>query len=101
MERSDRIAGGSLTSACAISGYEGSRKLDGLDIGLGAKSQRPYERDMVAARCDVVVMHGKAHVVDAAFLDRLVVVVREAEWPNDDDAPLAILPVGDGIVVGR
>src|SRR4030095_15889527 len=78
----------------------GLRKLDCLDIGFSAKSQRSRERYVVTARCDVVVMYGKSHVVDATFLDSFVVVVRKAEWPSDNDTPLAVFPAGDGIIIG-
>jgi len=85
---------------CAKSGHRGSWNLDSLDIGFGAESERLDERYVMTARRDVVIMHGETHVVDATFLDGLVVVIRQAERPNDNDAPLAILPAGDGIIVG-
>ena len=49
---------------------------------------------------DVVVMRGKAHVVDASDFQCLVVVVGEPQRPNQRDRPHAILPAGDAVVVG-
>ena len=45
-------------------------------------------------------MHREADVVDTALLESLVVVVGKAERADDHDGPHAVLPAGDGIVIG-
>ena len=55
----------------AARGEEALRQLDGLDIGLHAEAERPDVRHLVAARGDVVIVHGEADVVDSAIPERL------------------------------
>jgi hypothetical protein len=63
-----------LAPAAAIcNGFAQSRQLDGLNVGLGTDAQCLHKRDKVTARGDVVIMHGKADVIDAAFFQGLVV----------------------------
>src|SRR5688500_10631779 len=77
------------------------RQFHRTDIRRGADPERPDERDVVATRGDVVVVHREADVVHAAGLQCLVGGVGKRERTHEHDGPFAVLPRAGGLVVRR